>query len=327
MTALPISLDDVRAAAARIEGVAHRTPVIRSRTLDARVGGELLLKAEIFQRMGAFKFRGAYNRISRLSSAELSRGVAASSSGNHAQAVALAASIVGTQAAILMPHDAPAGKRAATEGYGAEVLAFDRYADDREQLTNALAERDGRTLVHGYDDPHIMAGAGTVALELVEQAGPLDVLVAPIGGGGLISGCAVAGTALLPRLRVVGVEPAACDGARRSLAARRLLASDVGASIADGLQVPRPGELPFAVMRELVDEVVTVTDDEILTAMRFLAERLKLVVEPSGAATLAAVLAGRIDVRGRRAGLVVSGGNVDVARLQSLFAAEDRAAA
>ncbi|HWC26417.1 MAG TPA: pyridoxal-phosphate dependent enzyme [Solirubrobacteraceae bacterium] len=323
---LAIGLADVESAAERLAGVAHRTPTLTSRTLDDRLGASLWLKAESFQRMGAFKFRGAYNCISRLPAEQLARGIVAASSGNHAQAVALAASICASRALILMPRDAPAGKRAATEGYGGRVVEFDRYADDRDALTREIADREGLTIVHPYDDPHVMAGAGTVALELVQDAGELDVLVVPVGGGGLISGCAVAAKALLPDLRLVGVEPEASDDTRRSLAAGRRVRVAVGATLADGMQRPTPGELTFAVSSRLVDDVVTVTDAEIVAAMRFFFERMKIVVEPSGAATLAAVLAGRIDVRGGRAGLVISGGNVDASRFASICAGAPRVA-
>ncbi len=315
---LPIGLDDVRDAARRLAGVAHRTPVLTSRTLDARAGAGVFVKAENLQRMGAFKFRGAFNAISRLSQAQLARGVAASSSGNHAQAVALAASLCGSDATILMPRDAPASKRAATEAYGARVVEFDRYRDDRERLTSELAAREERALVHAYDHPHVMAGAGTVALELLADAGELDVLVVPVGGGGLASGCAVAGTGLAPGLRVIGVEPLASDDTARSLAAGRRVGVEVGQTIADGMQLPTPGRLTFAVLSRLLEAVVTVSDAEIADAMRFYFERMRVVVEPSGAATLAALLAGRIDVRGARVGLVVSGGNVDARRFAAI---------
>jgi threonine dehydratase len=316
---LPLSLADVRAAAERIRGVAHRTPVVGSRTLDARVGARVLLKAENLQRAGAFKFRGAYHCISRLSEQERARGVLASSSGNHAQAVALACSLLGCAATVLMPTDAPPSKRRATEGYGATVVEFDRYCDDRERLTQERAERDGLTIVHAYDDPRVMAGAGTTALELIEDAGPLDVLVVPLGGGGLLSGCAVVAKGLRAATRVIGVEPQASDDTLRSLAAGRRVTIEVGATIADGQQLAVPGRLTFPVVRALVDRVVTVSDEQILEAMAFLFERMKLVVEPSGATALAAVLAGELDVSGLRVGVVLSGGNVDSARLVSLW--------
>lgn len=317
-----VELDDVREAAARIAGVAHRTPVLHSRTLDSDTGMRLALKAECFQRTGAFKLRGAYNRVSRLSPEELAGGVCTSSSGNHAQALALSARLCGTRAVILMPEDAPASKRAATEGYGAEVIAFDRYRDDREALTAELAARRGLTPIHPYDHPLTIAATGTVALELLEDAGELDAVAVPTGGGGLLAGCATAVKAVSPRTRVVGVEPEASDDMRRSLAAGERVRVEVSRTIADGQQLPIPGELTFAVIRERVDEVVTVGDGEIVAAMRLLFERLKVVVEPSGASALAAVLAGRIGEPGERVGVVLSGGNVDAARFAALTAGE-----
>ncbi|MEX2193983.1 MAG: threonine/serine dehydratase [Thermoleophilaceae bacterium] len=316
-----IDLDDVRTAAQRIAGVPHRTPLLRSRTLDGVTGLRLALKAENLQRAGSFKLRGAFHRVSTLPADALAAGVCASSSGNHAQALALAAALCGTRATILMPRDAPASKRAATEGYGAEVIEFDRYADDRERLTAALAADRGLTLVHPYDDPFVMAGAGTVGLELVEDAGELDAVVVPTGGGGLLSGCATAVKGLSPGTRVVGVEPAASDDVARSLAAGERVRVKVGQTIADGQQLPTPGALTFEVIRALVDDVVTVSDDEIAAAMRFLFERLKVVVEPSGASGLAAVLAGRAGRPGERVGVVLSGGNVDAARFAALTSA------
>ena len=313
-----IGIDDVRAAASRLRGVAHRTPVFTSRTLDEMVGATVFLKAESLQRGGAFKFRGAYNKISSLSGDELARGVFASSSGNHAQAVALVARLLGTTAVILMPEDAPAVKVAATRGYGAEIVTYDRYAADREELGLSLAAERGLTLVPPYDDPLVMAGQGTVAMELVEDAGPLDVLVAPVSGGGLISGCATAASALCPGVEVIGVEPETADDTRRSLEAGERIRIDIPRTIADGLQVPIPGALTFEVNRRLLRRVVTVSDREIVDAMVFLFERLKMVVEPSGAAALGALLAGRFDGAGRRIGVIVSGGNVGAARFAEL---------
>jgi threonine dehydratase len=311
---LPISMDDVRAAAARIAGIAHRTPVLRSRTLDARSGAPVALKAENFQRAGAFKFRGACNAVAALRP----DGVCSVSSGNHAQALALAAREHGARATILMPRDAPASKRAATEGYGAEVVEFDRYADDRDAVAVALAAERGLTLVHPYDEPLVMAGQGTVGLELASDVEDLDVVVVPVGGGGLISGVATAIKALQPQARVVGVEPEAGDDVARSLRAGERVAVTVPQTIADGQQVTTPGERPWQVIRALVDEVVTVSDAEIVDAMRLLFERVKVVAEPSGATALAAVLTGRVALRGGAVGVVVSGGNVDAARFAAL---------
>lgn len=311
-----ITGDDVRAAAARLRGVAHRTPVLTSRTLDECVGARVFLKAETFQRSGAFKFRGAYNAISTLPDG--TNGVAAFSSGNHAQAVALAGSLLGVPTVILMPEDTPPTKLAATRAYGAEVVTYDRYTEDRESLGRALAEERGLALVPPYDDDAVMAGQGTAALELIEEAGELDVLVTPVGGGGLLSGCATIAKDLLPEIRVVGVEPVAGDDMRQSLAGGERVTIDVPRTIADGLQTTAPGERPFEVVRRLADDIVTVTDEEIVDAMRFLFERLKIVVEPSGAVGVAALFAGR--VRGARIGVVLSGANVGADRFAQLVA-------
>jgi threonine dehydratase len=311
-----LTLRDIEEAAARLHGVAHRTPVVTSRTLNGRVGAEVFLKPENLQRGGAFKFRGAFNKIASL---DRPAGVAAYSSGNHAQAVAIAAGIVGVPAVILMPEDAPAAKLEATRGYGAEVVTYDRWTQDREALGRALAEERGLALVPPYDDALVMAGQGTAALELVADAGPLDLLVVPVGGGGLIAGCATAAKGLRARTRVVGVEPAAGDDTRRSLAAGERIAIEVPTTIADGLQATVPGALTFEVNRRLVDEVVTVADAELVDAMRFAFDRLKLVLEPSGAAALAALLAGKVAAAGR-VGAVLSGGNVGVQRFRELTA-------
>jgi len=308
--ALAIDLDDVRRAAHRLDGVARRTPVLTSRALDEQLNAKVMLKAEVFQRGGAFKFRGAYNAVSSLDPETRARGVCAVSSGNHAQAVTLAAGLCGTRAVILMPSDAPALKRAATESYGAEVVEYDRYRDDREALVRRLAAERDLTLVHPYDNPWVMAGQGTAALELVADAS-LDALVVPVGGGGLIAGSATVCAALEPSARVIGVEPEASDDVARSLAAGDRIRVEVGRTIADGQQAPTPGELTWPIIHRLVDQVVTVTDAQIVDAMRFCFERLKLVVEPSGACALAALVAGAIPVAGQRVGVVLSGGNVD----------------
>jgi threonine dehydratase len=314
-----ISLDDVQAAARRIDGVAHRTPVLTSRALDEAVGATVFLKAENLQRGGAFKFRGAYNAVASLSADERARGVATVSSGNHAQALALAARLHGIPAVILMPEDSPAGKLAATEGHGAEVIRFDRYAEDREELLAALVAERGLVPVHPYDDERVMAGQGTVALELVEDAGPLDLLLVCVGGGGLISGCATAAKALRGDVRVVGVEPEAGDDVKQSLEAGERVRIPVPRTIADGQQLPTPGERPFEVIRERVDAIALASDAEIVDTMRFLFERLKTVAEPSGACALAALMAGRVDdARGLRIGVTISGGNVSAARFAEL---------
>ncbi len=316
---LTVELADVRAAARRLDGVAHRTPVFTSRTLDERVGARVLLKAENLQRGGAFKFRGAYNAIASLPDEQRRRGVVAFSSGNHAQAVALAAALLGTRAVILMPEDAPPTKLDATRGYGADVVMYDRYAQDREELGAQLAADRGLSLVPPFDHPDVVAGQGTAALELLEEEPELDLLVTPVGGGGLIAGCATAARGLRPAIRVVGVEPAAGDDVRRSLVSGERVRIDVPRTIADGLQTTSPGEVPFAIIRRLVDEIATVSDDELVEAMTFLFERLKLVVEPSGAAGVAALLAGKIDTSGRSVGVVLSGGNIGAARFAELI--------
>jgi threonine dehydratase len=311
---LPICIDDVRAAADRIAALAHRTPLLRSRTLDARVGAPVALKAENLQRAGAFKFRGACNAVAALRP----DGVCSVSSGNHAQALSLAAREHGARATILMPRDAPASKRAATEGYGAEVIEFDRYTEDREALVRELAAERGLTLVHPYDEPLVMAGQGTVGLELGAEVEDLDVVLVPCGGGGLLSGVATAIKALRPAARIVGVEPQASDDTAQSLRAGERVAVEVRPTIADGQQLPTPGERTWPVIRALVDDVVTVSDAEIVEAMRLLFERMKVVAEPSGATALAALLAGRVELRAGTVGVVISGGNVDAARFASL---------
>lgn len=314
-----ISLDDVRAAAERLDGVANRTPVLTSRTLDGQVDAAVHVKAECFQRGGAFKFRGAYNKIASLDAEARRHGVLAYSSGNHAQAVAIASRLLGTTATIVMPEDAPPAKLEATRGYGAEIVLYDRWAEDREEIGRRLSEERGVELVRPYDDPLVMAGQGTAALELLDDVPDLDVLVAPVGGGGLIAGCATAATAIRPGIRVVGVEPEAGDDTRRSLAAGERVDGGVPKTIADGLQAASPGELTFEVNRALLDDVVTVTDDEIVDAMAFLFDRMKLVAEPSGAVGIAALLSGRIEAAGKSVGVVISGGNVGVARFAALL--------
>ncbi|MEU9353525.1 threo-3-hydroxy-L-aspartate ammonia-lyase [Streptomyces griseoloalbus] len=315
---MTLTLDDVRDAAARIEGVAHRTPVLRSRTLNALVGAEVFVKCENLQRVGAFKFRGAYNAASRLTPEQLARGIAAYSSGNHAQAVALAARELGTTAVILMPEDTPRSKVEATLGYGAEVVTYDRYTGDRVAIGEALAADRGLTLIPPYEHPHVIAGQGTAALELIEEVGDLDALVVPVGGGGLIAGSATAAKGLLPGIRVIGVEPEEGDDTKRSLEAGRRVSIPVPRTIADGQAADIPGELTFSLNRKLVDDIALVTDDQIRQAMRTAFERMKTVVEPSGATSLAALLSGRITPVPRRIGVIVSGGNIDVRRFAQL---------
>ncbi|MFL6052766.1 MAG: pyridoxal-phosphate dependent enzyme [Actinoallomurus sp.] len=318
MNTPPVTLEDVRSAAARIKGVAHRTPVLRSRTLDALVGAEVFLKCENLQRIGAFKLRGAYNAASRLAPEQVAKGIAAYSSGNHAQAVALAARELGTTAVILMPEDTPRSKMDATAGYGAEIVTYDRYTGDRVAIGEALAADRGLALIPPYEHPHVIAGQGTAALELIEEVGDLDALVVPVGGGGLIAGSATAAKGLQAGIRVIGVEPEAGDDTKRSLEAGRRVSIPVPRTIADGQAADIPGELTFSINRRLVDEIALVTDDQIRDAMRLAFERLKIVIEPSGATPLAALLAGRIDPVPPRIGVIVSGGNIGARRFAEL---------
>lgn len=304
---------DVQAAAERLRGVAHRTPVVTSSTLDARTGVRVFLKAENLQRIGAFKFRGAYNAIAQLDPEQKRRGVVAFSSGNHAQGVALAAKLLGVPATIVMPTDAPAAKAAATRGYGAEIVTYDRERMNRAEIAAKLAADTGATLIPPYDDANIIAGQGTAVMELIEDTGPLDVLLVPLGGGGLLAGSCLAATALSPGIRIYGVEPEAGDDWLRSWRENRIVSIPVPKTIADGQQTQAPGELTWPIVRALGAAVVTVTDDEIRAAMRFAFERLKLVIEPSGASALAALLHKRVNTAGMRTGIVLSGGNVDPA--------------
>lgn len=318
--AFAASFEDVGAAAQRLRGVAHHTPVITSRTLDERTGARVSLKAENLQRVGAFKFRGAYNKIAQLDGEQRRRGVVAFSSGNHAQGVALAAQLLGAPATIVMPTDAPAAKLAATQGYGAEVVTYDRERMNRAEIAGAIAAERGATIVAPYDDPAIIAGQGTVALELVEDAGALDVLLVPLGGGGLLSGCSLAATALSPGVQIYGVEPEAGDDWVQSWKTGSIVTIPVPRTIADGQQTQAPGNLTWPIVRALCAGVVTVTDDEIRSAMRFAFERLKLVLEPSGACALAALLTAKVDLHGARTGVVLSGGNVDAATFAAALA-------
>ena len=315
-----ISLEDVRTAAGRIDGVVHRTPVVSSRSLDEATGLTVFCKAENLQRAGSFKLRGAYNRISSLDPAVRERGVVAYSSGNHAQAVALAAQLLGIPATIVMPEDAPRAKRDATAGYGAEIRTYDRATGDRVAIATDIAEELGRTVIPPYEDPVVMAGAGTTAYELIEEAGPLDALLVPVGGGGLIAGCATAAKGMLPEIRVLGVEPDTADDTRRSLEAGHRVRIDPPRTIADGLQATEPGELTFEVNQRSLDGVVAVSDAEMIQAIRFAVDRMKLVLEPSGSVALAALLQGRAELeRGARVGIVLSGGNVGATRLGRLL--------
>ena len=316
---LPINYDDISAAAARLAGIAHRTPVATSHTANQRTGGQLFFKCENLQRMGAFKFRGAYNALSQFTPDQRRAGVIAFSSGNHAQAIALSARLLGIPATIVMPTDAPQIKVDATRGYGAEVQSYDRYKEDREAIGRKLADERGMTLIPPFDHPHVMAGQGTAALELIEDAGTLDVLLVCVGGGGLISGCAIAAKHALPQCRVIGVEPEAGNDVQQSLRRGEIVHIDVPRTIADGAQTQAPGRFTFPVIRALVDDVLTVTDEQLVSTMRFFAERMKMVVEPTGCLAAAAVLEGMLDVRGQRVGIIISGGNVDVDRYAGLL--------
>ncbi len=322
---LAISYDDIAAARQRLQGVAHLTPVMTSRTADERTGATLFFKCENLQRMGAFKFRGGYNALARFTAAQRRTGVIAFSSGNHAQAVALSARLLGMPSVIVMPQDAPAAKVAATRGYqqgqaGSEVVLYDRYTEDREAIGRRLAEERGMTLIPPYDHADVMAGQGTAAAELIEQAGPLDVLLVCVGGGGLISGCAVAAHHLSPGIEVHGVEPEAGNDTQQSLARGEIVHIDTPKTIADGAQTQHSGQLTFPVIQALVKSIVTVSDAQLVSSMRFFAERMKIVVEPTGCLAAAAALEGVMDLKGRRVGVILSGGNVDVARYASLLA-------
>ena len=326
MQALAITAADVDAAAARLAGVAHRTPVLRSATADARTGAKLFFKCENFQRMGAFKFRGAYNALAQFSAAQRERGVIAFSSGNHAQAVALAARLLGLPSVIVMPTDSPAAKLAATREYqqgqpGSEVVLYDRYTEDREAIGKRLAAERGMTLIPPYDHPHVMAGQGTTAAELIEETGPLDKLVVCVGGGGLISGCAVAAHARSPGIEVIGVEPEAGNDVQQSLAAGRIVKIETPRTIADGAQTQAAGQLTFPVIQRLVRRVVTVNDAQLVSTLRFCAERMKMIVEPTGCLAAAALLEGVVEARGQRVGVIVSGGNVDLAQYAAFLGA------
>jgi threonine dehydratase len=322
---LAIDFDDVQQAASRLAGIAHRTPVLRSRSADEITGASLFFKCENLQRMGAFKFRGAYNALSRFTPEQKCAGAIAFSSGNHAQAVALSARLLGMPSVIVMPQDAPKPKLDATRAYqhgmrGSEVVLFDRYTEDREALCRRLADERGMTMIPPFDHPHVMAGQGTAALELIEEAGPLDALLVCVGGGGLISGCAVAARHLLPGISVVGVEPEAGNDTQQSLQRGEIVRIDTPRTIADGAQTQSSGLLTFPVIQALVAGIVTVSDAQLVETMRFFATRMKLVVEPTGCLAAAAALQGAIDLRGQRVGVIVSGGNVDPQRFGALLA-------
>lgn len=315
---------DVQAAATRLHGVAHRTPVLRSSTLDGMLGLQVFMKAENLQRMGAFKFRGAYNAVNALSADQRARGVCAFSSGNHAQAVALAARLHGCHATIVMPQDAPALKLAATRGYGAEVVIYDRYAEDRAAIAERVANERGATLIPPFDYLPVMAGQGTAALELLEDTGPLDALIVCAGGGGFLSGCAVAAKHMAPKIRVYGAEPERGNDMQLSLRAGKIVSIEVPRTICDGQQTQAIGQHPFEVIKALVSDVLTVPDPVVVEAMRFAFERLKTVLEPSGACALATLMHHRAQFQGQRVGVTLSGGNVGVDRFVALVTGAER---
>ncbi|HEY6512302.1 MAG TPA: threo-3-hydroxy-L-aspartate ammonia-lyase [Burkholderiaceae bacterium] len=326
--ALPISLPDIHAAAARLAGVAHKTPVMTSRLADERAGAKLFFKCENLQRVGAFKFRGAYNALAQFSPEQRRAGVIAFSSGNHAQAITLAARLLEMPSVIVMPSDAPPAKLAATRAYQAErrdseIVLYDRYREDREAIGRRIAGERGMTLIPPYDHPHVMAGQGTAALELIQAVGALDVLLVCVGGGGLVSGSAVAALGLSPGIAVYGVEPAAGNDVQQSLARGEIVQIAVPDTIADGAQTQAPGRLTFEVMRACLRGVVTVSDAQLIAAMRFFAEAMKLVVEPTGCLAAAAALDRVIDLQGQRVGIIISGGNVDRVRYGRWLAAQD----
>jgi len=319
-----LHITDIQAAAARLQGVAHRTPVLRSRTLDELLGAQVFMKAENLQRMGAFKFRGAYNAVNALSAAERSQGVVAFSSGNHAQAVALAARMHGCHATIVMPHDAPALKLAATRGYGAEVVIYDRYREDRGAIAKRLVDERQATLIPPFDYLPVMAGQGTAALELLEDTGALDALIVCAGGGGFLSGCAVAAKHLAPNIRVYGAEPERGNDMQLSLRAGHIVSIEVPRTICDGQQTQAIGHHPFEVIQALVSDVLTVPDPVVVEAMRFAFERMKVVLEPSGACALATLLHHRERFGGQRVGVTLSGGNIGVDRFAALLTGTER---
>jgi threonine dehydratase len=320
MTALP-SFDDVVAAARRIQGHAHGTPVFTSRTVDEALGAQVFFKCENLQRMGAFKFRGAFNALSRFGPEQRKAGVVTFSSGNHAQAVALSARLLGIPATIIMPHDAPKAKIAATQGYGGNVVMYDRYKEDREQIGRNLAEKHGLTLIPPYDHPDVLTGQGTAARELFEEVGPLDAFFVPLGGGGLLSGCALATRALAPDCKLYGVEPEAGNDGQQSFRAGRIVHIDTPKTIADGAQTQHLGNITFPIIQRDVTDILTATDAELIDCMGFMATRMKLIAEPTGCLGFAAARQRKTEFKGQRVGVLISGGNVDLARFCDLLGA------
>lgn len=319
-----LQFTDIQAAAKRLRGVAHRTPVLTSRTLDAMLGAQVFMKAENLQRMGAFKFRGGYNAVNVLSDEQRTRGVVAFSSGNHAQAVALAARLHGCRATIVMPYDAPANKLEAARGYGAEVIVYDRYTQDRAAIASQLVAERNAVLIPPFDHLPVMAGQGTTALELVEDTGALDALIVCAGGGGLLSGCAVAARHLLPGIRVYGAEPERGNDMQQSLRSGSIVSIDVPRTICDGQQTQAVGKQPFEVILALVSDILTVPDPVVVDAMRFAFERMKVVLEPSGACALAALMQHREQFAGQRVGVTLSGGNIGIDRFVALMSGAER---
>ncbi|WP_374568475.1 threo-3-hydroxy-L-aspartate ammonia-lyase [Ideonella sp.] len=321
MTSLAISYDDVAQAHERLAGIAHRTPVLRSTTADARTGASLFFKCETLQHIGAFKIRGAYNAVAQFTAAQRAGGVVTFSSGNHGQAIARAAQLLGVHAVVVMPKDAPAMKVAATEGYGGEVVRYDRYAEDPALIIERIVAERGTTFIPPFDHPHVMAGQGTAAKELFEDAGELDMIVTPLGGGGLLSGTATVARYLSPRCEIIGVEPEAGNDGQQSLAQGCIVRIETPKTIADAAQSRSLGQHTFPVLQQLGARVVTATDDQLVETMKFFAARMKLIVEPTGCLGAAAVFNGQLDVRGKRIGIVLSGGNIDLARFAALVGA------
>ena len=318
MADLP-TYDDVVAAAERINGHANHTPVITSRTVDEQMGAKVFFKCENFQRMGAFKFRGAFNALSQFTPTQRKAGVVAFSSGNHAQAIALSAKLLGIPATIVMPHDAPAAKLAATKGYGGNVVIYDRYSENREEIGLDLAEKHGFTLIPPYDDRDVLAGQGTAGKELLEEVGPLDALFVCLGGGGLLSGCALSGRTLSPDCKIYGVEPEDGNDGQQSFRSGQIVHIDTPKTIADGAQTQHLGNITFPIIQNNVDDILTATDEELVACMKFFAERMKLVVEPTGCLGFAAARAFGDQLKGQRIGVIVSGGNIDIANFSKLL--------
>lgn len=319
MSQLALCFDDIINAHERIAKVAHRTPVLTSSTADAMTGAQIFFKCENFQRSGAFKFRGAYNAIAQFNAEQRARGVVTFSSGNHAQGIALSARMSGVKAVIVMPYDAPPIKVAATRGYGAEVVLYDRYTEDREAIGRQLAEQRGLTLIPPYDHPHVMAGQGTLVKELIEEVGQLDALLVPLGGGGLLSGCATAAKAMLPACQVFGVEPQAGNDGQQSFRTGQIVHIETPDTIADGAQTQHLGNYTFPVIQQRVDDILTVDDNALVEAMKFFASRMKILVEPTGCLGAAALFNRQIDLQGKKVGVVISGGNVDLMRFAALL--------